>query len=435
MSTIRTTTARRVLTGVAGAATVAMLAAACSSGDPTPSAGGDDADLTGETVSVMATWGGDEQDSFLAMVAPWEEKTGARVEFTSTRDITAQITAGIASGQLPDLAGVPGPGQVREWFESGALQSLDWLDIDAYEASTPGGFADLGRTEDGTLAGVFVRAAVKGLTFYNTDVWEGSPTSMDELNEIAATTGVETTWCVAMESGAASGWAGTDWIENILLRQAGPEIYDQWAAGELEWTAPEVRAAFEFFGSEILANAYGGGNWAVNTNFGRVGGPIFSEPAGCLLAQQGSFITDFFQNEEGATPDQFAFFPFPDLNDEFAGALTGGGDIVGMFNDTPAARSLMEWLTSAEAQQIWVERGGFLAANTDIPLDAYPDEVNRRAAEILSSVEIFRFDASDMMPAAVQDAFHRGMVDFAQNPGNLDSILSAIESARQDAAA
>lgn len=426
---------RRVLATAAGATAITLLATACGGGGNGGGAAGDDGDLSGQTVSVMATWGGEEQDSFLAMVAPWEEKTGATVEFTSTRDITAQITAGIASGQLPDLAGVPGPGQVREWFDAGALQSLDWLDVDAYKASTPGGFAELGMTEDGTLAGVFVRAAVKGLTFYNTAVWEGSPTTLDELNELAAATGVEHTWCVAMESGAASGWAGTDWIENVLLRQAGPDVYDAWAAGELEWTSPEVRAAFEFFGDEILANAYGGGDWVVNTNFGRVGGPIFADPPGCLLAQQGSFITDFFQNEEGAQADEISFFAFPDLNDEFTGALTGGGDIIGMFNDTAAARSLMEWLLTAEAQQIWVERGGFLAANTDIPLEAYPDEVNRRAAEILGTVEIFRFDASDMMPAGVQDAFHRGMVDFAQNPGGLDSILANIESARQDAAA
>jgi len=427
-------TRRRMLAATAGATTVAMLAAACGNGGNGAEPGSDDADLAGQTVSVMATWGGEEQDSFLAMVAPWEERTGATVEFTSTRDITAQITAGIASGQLPDLAGPPGPAQVHEWFEAGAVQPLDFLDLEAYKASTPGGFAELGMVDGDTLAGVFIRAAVKGLTFYNTGVWEGEPTTLDDLNEIAAGIGVEHTWCVAMESGAASGGAGTDWIENILLRQSGPEVYDAWAAGELEWTSPEVREAFEFFRDEILADAYGGGNWVVNTNFGRVGGPIFADPPGCLLAQQGSFITDFFQNEEGATTDEISFFAFPDLNDEFTGALTGGGDLITMFNDTPAARSLLEWLISAEAQQIWVERGGFLAANTDIPLDAYPDEVNRRAAEILNTVEIFRFDASDMMPAGVQDAFHRGMVTFAQDPGSLDSVLDSIEAARQDAA-
>ena len=433
--TRKTSPGRLALLMAALGTAVALIAAGCGNGeDSGTTAGGGDTDLTGHTVSVMATWGGDEQDSFMAMVAPWEEATGARVEFTSTRDITAQITAGIAAGTLPDLAGIPGPGQVREWYDAGALQSLDWLDIEAYRASTPGGFAELGMADDGTLAGVFVRASVKGLTFYNTGVWEGTPTTMDELNAMAAQTGVPVTWCVAMESGAASGWPGTDWIENILLRQAGPDIYDAWAAGQLEWTSPEVREAFEFFGSEILAHTYGGGTWVVNTNFGRVGGPIFSDPPGCLLAQQGSFITDFFMNEEGASIDEISFFAFPDLNEQFTGALTGGGDLVGMFNDTPAARSLLEWLISAEAQQIWVERGGMIAANTQVPLDAYPDPVNRRAAEILDTVEIFRFDASDMMPAGVQDAFHRAMVDFAQNPNNLDSILQSLENARLDEA-
>jgi alpha-glucoside transport system substrate-binding protein len=418
-----------------------MVLAACS-GDDGGGGGGDategggDGDLSGETVSFLGTWSGAEQDSFLAMVEPWEEETGATVEFTGTRDITAQITAGIASGNLPDLAGIPGPGQVREWYDAGALQPLDFIDVDAYTESTPPGLADLGKAEDDTLAGVFIKASVKGLVFYNTGVWTGEdPQTLDELNTAAAAlkSGDTKTWCVGLEAGAASGWPGTDWVENILLRQAGPDVYDQWASGELEWTSPEVRSAFEAFG-DVLDDSFGGSDFVINTNFGRAGNPLFDDPPGCLLLQQGSFITDFFQNEAGATDDQYSFFRYPDINDQYKGALTGGGDIVGMFNDTPAARSLLEYLLTADAQQIWAERGGFLAANTDVPLDAYPDAVNKKSAEILQNTEIFRFDASDTMPAAVQDAFHRGMVDFAQNQGNLDAILDRLESARQDAA-
>ncbi|GAA2009414.1 ABC transporter substrate-binding protein [Microbacterium ulmi] len=411
---------------VLGVAAASLVLTACGGGG----GGG------GNTVSVLGVWSGAEQDSFLAMVAPWEEETGYTVQYTGSRDINAQITAGIASGNLPDVAGIPGPGQVKEWYDSGALQPLDFLDIDAYEASTPPGFAELGTTADDTLAGVFTKAAVKGLVFYNTGVWDGSePATYDELNATADSlkTGDETTWCVGLESGAASGWPGTDWIESFVLRQSGPDVYDQWASGELEWTSPEIREAFEAFG-EVLDNSFGGSDFIVNTNFGRAGNPLFSDPPGCLLHQQATFITDFFQNEAGATPDQYAFYRFPDVNTQFTGGVTGGGDIIGMFNDTEAARSLIEYLITPEAQQIWVERGGFLAANLDVPLDAYPDDINRKSAEILQSVEVFRFDASDTMPAAVSDAFNRAMVQFAQNQGNLDSILQSIEAARQDAA-
>lgn len=370
------------------------------------------------------------------MVEPWEEETGVTVEYTGSRDLPAQITAGIASGNLPDIGGIPGPGAMNEWYDLGALKPLDFVDIDAYEEATPAGFAELGVAEDGTLIGVFTKAAVKGLVFFNTATWDGStPATWDELTATAEGIGAGTTatWCIGLESGAASGWPGTDWIEDIMLRQAGPEAYDQWVSGELEWTSDEVRGAFETFG-EALTNSYGGADYIVNTNFGRAANPMFETPPGCLLHHQASFITDFFQNEAGATPDQFDFFPFPDLDPEFAGSVTGGGDLVGMFNDTPQARSLIEYLLTAEAQQIWVERGGFISANRDVPLEAYPDDVSRRSAEILQNAETFRFDGSDAMPAAVTDAFNAAMVEFAQNQADLDAILDRVDRVRQDQA-
>ena len=420
--------------GVA-AAGGALLLAGCTGGGDEPEEPTADGEIGG-TVSVLAQWSGAEQDSFLAMVEPWEEETGVTVEYTGSRDTSAQITSGIASGNLPDIAGLPGPGAMKEWYDAGALKPLDFVDFDTYSSATPPGFADLGEAEDGVLIGIFTKAAVKGLVFYNTATWDGSaPETWDELTATAdgLVGGDTATWCVGLESGATSGWPGTDWIEDILLRQAGPDVYDEWVGGELEWTSTEVTSAFETFG-EVVDNSSGGSDYIVNTNFGRAANPMFADPPGCFLHHQASFITDFFANEAGATPEQYDFFPFPNLNDEFAGSVTGGGDLVGMFNDTPQARSLIEYLLTPEAQQIWVERGGFISANSGVPLDAYPDETSRRSAEILQNAEVFRFDGSDLLPAAVADAFNAGMVAFAQNQGDLSSILDRIDRARQDAA-
>jgi alpha-glucoside transport system substrate-binding protein len=422
---------------MAALAASALVVAGCSGdgGDDNADTGTEDGELGG-TVSVLGQWSGAEQDSFMAMVAPWEEETGATVEYTGSRDSAAQITSGIASGNLPDIAGLPGIGAMREWYDAGALQPLDFVDFDEYSSKTPSGFADLGLAEDDTLIGIFTKAAVKGLVFYNTATWDGSePATWDELVTAAegAASGDTATWCIGLESGATTGWPGTDWIEDIMIRQEGPDAYDQWVAGELEWTSDEVRGAFETFG-EALDASHGGPDYIVNTNFGRAANPMFEDPPGCLLHHQASFITDFFVNEAGAAPEDFDFFPFPDLNEEYAASVTGGGDLVGMFNDTPQARSLIEYLLTAEAQQIWVERGGFISANRDVPLDAYPDEVGRRSAEILQNAETFRFDASDAMPAAVADAFNAAMASFAQNQGDLDAILERVDRARQDAA-
>ena len=423
-----------VIRTVAGLAAAMLVLVACGGGDAEPETEVPTGDLSG-SVSVVGSWSGAEQDSFLAMVAPWEEETGVTVEYTGSRDLQTQLTTGIASGNLPDVAGIPGPGLMKEWYDQGALQPLDFVDRDAYAGATPAGFAELGQADDGTLIAVFTKAAVKGLIYYNTANFTGeAPATWDDLVSEAegAVTGEEKPWCVGLESGATSGWPGTDWLEDIILRQAGPDVYDAWVAGEQAWTSPEIIEAWETFG-QVLDDSHGGSEYILNTNFGRGANPMFEDPPGCLFHHQASFITDFFANEAGATPEQFDFFPFPDINDEFGGAVTGGGDLVGMFNDTPQARSLIDYLLTPEAQQIWVERGGFISANDGVPLDAYPDETSAKSAEILQNAETFRFDGSDQFPGAMNDAFLQAVVRFAGDQSQLDAILEELDTVQADA--
>ncbi|HEU5204515.1 MAG TPA: ABC transporter substrate-binding protein [Candidatus Limnocylindrales bacterium] len=401
-----------------------------------PAAGGEfNCENIGGEVSVVGSWTGAEQDSFLAMVAPWEECSGATVNYTGSRDLAAQLTTGIASGTLPDVAGLPGPGLMKEWYDQGALKPLSFVDFATYEANTPPGFAAAGKASDGQLLGIFTKAAVKGLIYYNKANWQGGdPATWDELNTTArgAVSGDEKQWCIGVESGAASGWPGTDWVEDIVLRQAGPDVYDAWVAGEQKWTSPEIKAAFETFG-DAVANAYGGSNYIVTTNFGKAANPMFADPPGCLLHHQASFITDFFKNEAGAQDGDFDFFVMPDINPEFSGAITTAGDLFGMFNDTPQAQSLINYLLTAEAQQIWVERGGFISMNKNVPADVYPDDTSRRSAEILAGASSAKFDASDLMPNAMNQAFFEAIVAFVQNPGDIDSILSNLDNVQADA--
>src|SRR5947207_1086173 len=86
----------RWLRGLVPLAVVVLASSACTKGGD--GNGGTDDPISGKTVSVIGTWGGDEQAAFLKMVAPWEQKTGAKVKYTGTRDINAVLTAGVACG-------------------------------------------------------------------------------------------------------------------------------------------------------------------------------------------------------------------------------------------------------------------------------------------------------------------------------------------------
>jgi alpha-glucoside transport system substrate-binding protein len=400
---------------------------------PTPAVTPPEDDLTGQEVTVIGTWGGAEQEAFLAMVRPWEERTGARVRYTGTRDLTTVLTVGVASGVLPDLAGLPGPGQMAEWADS--LVDLGTvIDVETYRAETAAPLVELG-TVDGRLIGAFMKTAIKGLIWYNptvVDVGAEPPATWDQLEALIEQNraAAAAPWCIGIESGAASGWPGTDWIENFVLRQSGPDVYNAWWQGQVKWTDPAIRTAFEAFG-EAVAESFGGSAAVNATNFAVAGDPLFTTPPGCLLHQQASFITGLGAFAGATAGEDYDFFPFPDINPQFAGSVMGAGDLFGMFNDTPAARSLMNWLLTAEAQNIWVRIGGALSANR-LAVD-YPDDISRRSAEILHAAQVFVFDASDLMPAAMNAEFWRAIVDYVADPGQLDSILARLDQIQAEA--
>lgn len=409
----------------------------------TPAAPAASAEKIGGTVSVLATWGGDEQAAFMEMVKPFEEQTGVKVEYEGTRDLNAVLTTRVQGGNPPDVAGLPGPGQMAEFAKAGKLVDLSGvLDATAMKAQYADDWLTLGQA-DGKQVGIFVKASLKGLVWYNPKEFQKAgytvPKTWDELMTLSqkiADTGT-TPWCIGLESGAASGWPATDWLEDIVLRQAGPEVYDQWHQGQIKWSSPAIKQAWETWGT-IVADpkmVYGGAPTMLTTNFGESGNPLFSSPPGCFLHHQASFITTFFTdgNPNLKVGEDFTFFAFPDIDPKYAGAVEGGGDLFGMFKDTPQSRALIKYLASPEAQAIWVKRGGALSANKLVQAASYPDAIARGSAQILTSARIVRFDASDLMPEAMNAAFFKAALDYVSNPQDLDRILAGLDQVQAEA--
>jgi len=381
----------------------------------------------GGTVTVVGSWSGDEEAAFNAMVAPFETSTGIDVKYTGTRDLNGLLWEGVAKGHPPDVAGLPGPGQMAEFARHGSLKNLTTtIDVSQYKANTVPTFIDLG-TVDGALVGVFIKATLKGLIWYNPNVYTlDAPATWADLERDAnlARRDEAKTWCMSLGSDATTGWPATDWIEDIVLRQSGPDIYDDWVAGRIPWTSPEIKTAWQFFGN-IVNDAYGGPAGFIGTDFEDGGNGLFSNPPQCIFHHQATFMTTFFEANAAARKGEYDFFPFPELDARYANSVTGAGDLFGMFNDTPQSRALMEYLLTPEAQSIWVSRGGALSVNTQVT--NYPDDISSRAAQILTSAERFRFDASDLMPEDMNAAFLQGVVDFVRDQSQLDTILQSLD--------
>ena len=398
----------------------------------------------GGTVTVLGVWGGSELESFRAMIGPFERATGVRVQFEGTRDINAVLTTRARGGNPPDIAGLPGPEQMAGFAKDGQLVPLDDIvDLAAMRQQYAPGWLDLARV-DGKLYGIFIKAALKGLIWYDPKVFGaagyGVPKSWDDL--VALTDRVarerKTPWCIGLESGAATGWPATDWIENIMLRTAGPDVYAKWYRHQIAWTDPAVRRAWDLFGRIAAAprNVYGGIQGELATNFGEAPFPLFAHPPGCYLHHQATFVQDFIQKQyPNLKPAiDFNFFLFPRIDPGVPPSVEVAGDLFGMFRDTPQARALMRYLATPAAQAIWVKRGGALSPNRRVDLQQYPDPVGRRAAEIMTAAPTVRFDASDLMPDPVASAFMKATLDYVQHPSQLDRILADLDRVATDAA-
>lgn len=398
--------------------------------------------LAAGTVTVMGTWGGQELEAFNKMLAPFEERTGIEVQFTGSRDLATILTTRVEAGNPPDVALLPNPGFLEEFARAGALVELsDVLDMDELRDQYAEVWVDLGSFAGG-LYSIFISADLKSLVWYSPKQFAAKgytvPTTWDELmalsDKIMADGG--TPWAIGLESDAASGWPGTDWIEDIMLRTAGPELYDQWVNHEIPWTHPAVREAFELFGTFARSRqyTYGGPTAVLTTNFGDSVNALFTDPPRAYLHRQATFIQSFIlDNNPGLVAgEDYDFFALPSIDPAYGIPALGAADMVSIFNDTPEARELIRYLASPEAQEIWVAELGKLSANRAVDPDVYPNDLVRKAAEILAQAEVFRFDGSDLMPAAIgAGAFWTGVLDYVSG-ADLGDVLEIIEIAAQD---
>jgi alpha-glucoside transport system substrate-binding protein len=388
----------------------------------------------------MATWSGDEQASFFAVMKPFTDSTGIKITYEASRDQDALLTTRVAAGNPPDLAAAPSPTLLTLFAKQGKVIDLtNIVDLAKLKAENAQTWIDLGMpNNDGKLYQIYSWVSLKGLVWYNPKNFQAKsynvPNSWDSLISLQSTIkqGGTTPWCIGLESEAASGWPGSDWVKEIVLSQAGPTVYDNWWQGKQKWTSPEIKQAWQTWGTILGpndSNVYGGAASMRSTSFKEAGTPLFQTPPKCYMHNQASFITSFFQSAAPTAKagTDYNFFPLPDITAQYAGAHVVSGDAWSMFHDTPQARQMIKYLTTAAAQEIWVKRGGKISPNSKVSLDSYPDALSKSTAQILVNTKIGKYDAGDLMPADMKNAYWGAVLKFADNQNNLNTILADLD--------
>ena len=395
----------------------------------------DSAASENKTVTVLGLLPEESVESFEKSLAPFEEKTGIDVVFESAPNFNSLLRMRIASFYEPDIAILPQPGIMLDLVENGHLVPLtDFIDIHRLREAYPEAWLELGSVE-GVPYGLWYRASAKSLVWYNPSAFERKgydiPRSWDELialsDRIVADGG--TPWCIGLESGEASGWPGTDWVEDILLRTGGPEAYNQWITHQMPFNSPSVIKAFNEFGKFLKTPKYtkGGPQTAVSTAFTDSVLGIFGESPDCYMHRQANFISASFPEEAQPKVD-YDVFLLPGIDPKYGTPLLVAGDALVMFNQTPESEALMRYLITPEPHEIWAGEGGFISAHKDVSLEAYSDVVTQNIAQMLADADVVRFDGSDVMPGYIgTDLFWSGIIDFAEGQ-SAEEVTKSIEN-------
>lgn len=398
--------------------------------------------LDGQTLTVFGPWRGEDQALIESVLAYYTAATGVTVAYSSSENYEQQIVIDTQAGSPPDIAILPQPGLIADLAAKGLLAPLGdetraWL-AENYAAGDS--WVGLGtyKGADGAEA-LFAfpyKIDVKSLVWYVPENFEDAgyevPQTMEELrtltDRIVADGG--TPWCIGLGSGGATGWPATDWVEDMMLRTASPETYDQWVRNEIRFDDPAVIAAIEEFGAFARNDAFvdGGAAAVATTDFRDSPAGLFASPPKCYLHRQASFIPSFFP--EGTELGQDAdFFYFPAYAGKDLGKpVLGAGTLAMITKDSEAARAFIEFLKTPIAHEVWMAQSGFLTPLKSANPEAYANDALKKQGEILLNATTFRFDGSDLMPGKIgAGAFWTGMVDYAGGKPAAD-VAAAIQT-------
>jgi alpha-glucoside transport system substrate-binding protein len=420
---------------------LAFLAAGCG-GDDDEAAGTDGSTETGGAsnvsgnISVLAVWTGAEGEAFQAVLDGFkEENPDVTVSYKSAEDVATVLSTSVEGGNPPDIAALPQPGSMTEFAQRGALKPIDFA-TDKIKEGYSDSWVDLG-TVDGELYGLFFKGANKSTVWYNVAAFEDAgveaPADWDAFLEAGDT--LKSSGVTPYSIGGADGWTLTDLFENIYLRTAGPDKYDQLTKHEIPWTDQSVKDALTEMGKVLQSdNIAGGTSSALQTDFPTSVTQVYADPAKAAQVIEGDFVGGVIADETTAEPDTgFNVYAFPEINDS-GKVVVGGGDVMVMFKDNPAARALIEYLATPEAAEIWAEKGGFSSPNKNVDPEVYPDAITKQTATELANAEVFRFDMSDLMPSAFgSDTLFTLLQDFLKNPDDVDGITQKLEKAAASA--
>jgi alpha-glucoside transport system substrate-binding protein len=445
-------TSRRGVTVLAGLATVAFAATACggsssnnsssstTGGNASPAAGCEEfaqyGDLKGKTITVYTGIVTPEDAQLKSSWAPFEKCTGATIKGEFDKTFEAQILVRAKAGNLPDIGIVPQPGLLKALVATGKAVPANQATTDMVDKNFSESWKGYG-TVDGKFYAPPQNASMKSLVWYSPKEFKDkgytAPTTLDELKALSdkiAATGKKP-WCAGISSGEATGWPITDWMEDMMLRTAGPEEYDKWVNHEIAFNSAGPTAALDAVGAYLKNDKYVNGGLGnvksiASTTFQDGGLPITKGQ--CSFHRQASFYAANWPKGTTVSPDGdvFAFYlPGKAATDK---PVLGGGEFMLGFRDAPEVHAFQTYVASTTWANLAEQGGGGRSVtpnkNADPAKCSACSDIDKLAISVLQDPKaVFRFDGSDAMPSAVgSNSFWKQATNWITGQSTKDTV-------------
>lgn len=344
-------------------------------------------------------------------------RNGFEIEYTGDPELSAHLGNVIGGDNPADIVMLSDPRAVQTVIAEGQVVPLTDPANATLDRHWDDDYQMYGRGPDGAQYGVPVKIAVKSLVWYKPARFASAniavPTTyqgfLDVVNQITSLND-GAPLCVGIESGGSTGWPFTDWIDDMVLRQHGAEVYDQWVDHKIPFTDPRIVDSM----NNVLRLWEQPG--AVDTETTSIAETNFADAATglvddtCWMTRQGSAYAGFFpESTEFAndSPDSLDVFYFPDISGNKP-ILTSNTYAVAT-NDEAATMAVMQYLASSDyaqarqgAQAIAIDGGitGFLSAAKGQDLRIY-GTLEQHFMSVIGESKQARIITSELLPEEV----------------------------------
>ena len=376
----------------------------------------------GDEISMLYQWSGVEEQALNQVLQPLVDACGLVLKPESTRD-QALLDTRVQAGTPPDVAFW----QVAQLVQyQDKLKTMDSLGANAASYSD---FFVTPMTIDGKWLGLPIKADVKSIIWYSPANFEALgytvPTTWEELDALVEKMVADgnVPWSMGFESGDATGWTGTDFVQDIMLVQQGPEFVQGIMDGSVSYDDAGVKQAYETYGKWAMDEKYtvGGAQGTLSTAFLEAIYKPFADPPEAMMVKQSGFaggeIAKQFPDLKQGT--DYDFFVVPGIQ-----GLQGSVEPLMAFSDKPAVKALVAYLSSAQGGANWAGATFGLSPNKGADGN-YTDPALQKLGEAVANTKGFTTDIGDTIPGGFGSAEFQGLTEFV-NGGDLDTILKDL---------